>query len=223
MAELHNAEKKYLECFAKELLEHLYPKRYSNIQCSDRPDLLMGNHYGIEVTWAMFDNQGQANGILEHVTGQAIEKIDTRYIQTMARIQTEFITTSDGIIHGYYPRESGNYVKYQELINAYKKKKAKRHQYHTKETDLFIYPPQAQIDNWLGEELIRGFFGSIREDNPFNNIVIYEEPTLYLYSVLENKIQSVRGSREIIQQCKIEADRYSGWSKFGRIIKGDKP
>ena len=118
MIELHSSEKKYLEYFAKELLEHLFPERYSNIQCSDHPDLLMGNNYGIEVTWAMFGNQGQANGILTHVKGQAIEKIDPRYSRTMDRIQAGFITTADGIIRGYYPSGNGTYVEYQELIKV---------------------------------------------------------------------------------------------------------
>lgn len=50
----HDSEKAYLEHYAKELLESLFPTRYAGLQHSECPDLLMGDDYGIEVTWAMY-------------------------------------------------------------------------------------------------------------------------------------------------------------------------
>ena len=60
----HDAAKDYLEYYAKMLLESLMPDKYHGIRPWESPDLLMSDNYGIEVTWAMFDNQGRANGLL---------------------------------------------------------------------------------------------------------------------------------------------------------------
>ena len=209
----HNAAKAYLEYYAKELLETLFPQEYFGIRKDESPDLLMGDNRGIEVTWAMFYNQGQANGILNHVIGKNIEEIDQRYIQTMNRLKTDFLTSSDGTINGYIPKDSQNKADYTEILQAYKNKKAL--QYKTEHTDLFIYPPLAQLDGWLGEKMITECLERLSNDltNPFEHIIIFEEPTLYLYDTRKNKVQSRRGTEEQILRCKTEADSFSGWSK----------
>ena len=66
----HSSGKLYLEYYAKELLEHLFPDQYKNIHKDESPDLRMNDDYGIEVTWAMFENQGQTNGVLNHIKGK---------------------------------------------------------------------------------------------------------------------------------------------------------
>lgn len=209
----HDAGKMYLEYYAKVLLESLYPEIYTDIRNDESPDLRMGSDYGIEVTWAMFENQGQANGVLNRIRGKEINQIDQRYVKTMDRIQTEIITNSKGNVCGYMPKDAKNKVSYTEMLLAYRKKKAL--QYETIKTDLFIYPPLAQLDGWIGREQIGEFFEIIRDDsaNPFGHLIVFEEPTLYLYDFLQKTMLLRRGTKEQITSCKLAADSYSGWSK----------
>ena len=213
----HDSETKYLECFAKELLERLYPEKYFGIEHKERPDLHMGSDYGIEVTWAMFNNQGQAGGILNHVHDKNIEQIDKRYLQTMKQINADFITDEDGRICGYDPGPE-NRIRCNELLKAYSRKKVKCKGYNKKHMDLFLYPPLARIDGWLGKEIIGDFFAIVHDDdsNPFQNIIVYEEPTLYLYNVASNLTEIRRGTLEIIESCQRIAYEYSGWGLRGK-------
>lgn len=209
----HDAGKMYLEYYAKVLLESLFPENYKDIRNDESPDLRMGNDYGIEVTWAMFDNQGQANGILNRIDGKGINQIDQRYVKTMDRIQTEIVTNSKGNVCGYMPKDAKNKASYAEMLSAYRKKKALR--YETVKTDLFIYPPLAQLDGWLGREQIGEFFEIIRDDstNPFGHLIVFEEPTLYVYDFRQRTMMLRRGIEELIISCKKAADSYSGWSR----------
>lgn len=209
----HDSETKYLEYYAKMLLETYFPEDYFDIRKEESPDLRMGDARGIEVTWAMFENQGQANGILNHIKGKTVNQIDQRYVETMSRIQTEIFTGNDGIICGYTPMDTKNKASYKEIIKAYNKKKAK--QYETAYTDLFIYPPLAQIDGWLGKDQIEECLIMLGEDlsNPFAHIIIFEEPSLYLFDVKQKKMRYRRGTDEELSHCKKAADIYSGWSK----------
>ena len=208
----HDSGTKYLEYYAKMLLETFFPDDYYSIRKGESPDLRMNEAYGIEVTWAMFENQGQANGILDHIKGKDVNQIDPRYKQTMSRIQTEIITRNDNIVCGYIPSNKRNKVSYKEIINAYDKKKGKH--YETAHTDLFIYPPLAQLDGWLGKDLIEECFRVLSDDqtNPFDHIIIFEEPSLYLFDVQQKKINWKRGTDDELTHCKKAADIYSGWS-----------
>ncbi len=209
----HDSEKKYLERYAKELLESLFPDQYAQLSHSDSPDLRMGSDYGIEVTRAMFKNQGQANRVLDRISGKKKNEVDPRYLKTMDQIKSELITNAEERICGYYP-EPGNKIQTKELFQAYYNKKIKSKKYHIATLDLFIYPPLAQLDGWLGEGIISEFFSEIRQDrnNPFHNIIVYEEPTVYLYTVSTERLQVKRGTSAIIRRCKKSADIYSGWS-----------
>lgn len=220
----HDSEAKYLERYAKELLEQLFPDKYANIENHERPDLLMGPDYGIEVTWAMFENQGQAGGILNHVEGKNIDQIDKRHLQTMERIKADFITDQDGRAIGYDPGPE-NRIRNRELLMAYDRKKEKCAGYDKKQIDLFIYPPLAQIDGWLGKDIIGSFFKVVHKDpsNPFHSIIVYEEPTLYLYNVADSQTQIRRGSSVTIEHCKRIAYDYSGWGVRSSDHKRDNP
>lgn len=208
----HDREKKYLEYYAKALLETLFPNEFFGIIMDESPDLRMGENCGIEVTRAMFDNQGQAGGILNHIKGQDINQIDQRYLKTMDRLKAKVITRPDGIICGYYDQSMKNKAYFDEILQAYEKKK-KLH-FLTPQTDLFIYPPLANIDGWLGRDVIEECFNELSADpsNPFAHVMIYEEPTLYLYEIKKKRMTFRRGTIGEIQACKEAANEYSGWS-----------
>ncbi len=208
----HDREKKYLEFYAKALLETLFPTEYSEIKMDESPDLRMGENCGIEVTRAMFENQGQADGILNHIKGKDRNIIDQRYLKTMDRLNAKVITRPDGVICGYYDQSIKNKAYFDEILQAYEKKK--RLHYLTLQTDLFIYPPLASIDGWLGRTVIEKCFNELSADtsNPFAHVMIYEEPTLYLYEIKKKRMTFRRGTEDEIQACKEAANEYSGWS-----------
>ena len=211
----HDSSKAYLEHYAKELLESLFPERYSHLEHSERPDLVMGEDYGIEVTWAMYENQGRANGLLAVAAGKTMEELTKDIRRNIERSNIEMLAGEDGIIFGYTDKKNKNKVTDHELLHEYLKKKNKAEGYSTKKTDLFIFPALAQIDDWLGKGIIEGFLKQIADtkDCPFNNIIVFEEPTLYLYDYSKQEILKVRGQEEQIKKCKIAADEYSSYSK----------
>ena len=215
MDHYHDASKAYLEHYAKELLETLFPERYSHLEHSERPDLIMGDDYGIEVTWAMFENQGRANGLLTVTAGKTMEELNKGIRRNIEKANIEMLAGEDGIICGYTDRSHKNKVTDYDLLREYLKKKNKAEGYSTKKTDLFIFPALAQIDDWLGKEIIEGFLKDIAdtEDRPFNNIIVYEEPTLYLYDYSNKEMLIMRGQQEQIIKCMKSADEYSGYSK----------
>ena len=93
-------------------------------------------------------------------------------------------------------------------------KKKKRIHYKQETVDLFIFPPLAQIDGRLGEDAIGECLFNITqmEDCLFNNVIIYEEPSIYLCSN-NGRYTKACGDKQTIQAWMIAADLHSGWSK----------
>ncbi|MFR1707626.1 MAG: hypothetical protein ACLSV2_01895 [Clostridium sp.] len=59
----------YYECYAKVLLEELYPKEFANLEIKDKPDLQMKDgKYGIEVTNSVNEQQLKAEGIYADIS-----------------------------------------------------------------------------------------------------------------------------------------------------------
>ena len=54
----------YYECYAKVVLEELYPKEFVNLQLKDKPDLQMKDgEYGVEVTNSVDEKQLNSEGL----------------------------------------------------------------------------------------------------------------------------------------------------------------
>jgi len=204
-----------MECYAKELLESLMPERYSHLSIKEKPDIQMSDDYGIEVTWAMYDNQGRGNGLLTVTAGKRFDDLDAGIVRNIEKSNLRMITGEDGCICGYTDKKPKNRVTNKELYCEYKKKIEKVRGYPTETIDLFIFPALAHIDGWLGEKIITDFFATITEevDCPFNNIIVYEEPTLYMFDYKNSKLLITKGTEQQIKKCKEAADNYSGYSK----------
>lgn len=209
----HDSSKKYLECFAKELLETLAPERYSNLISSDQPDLLMGTDYGIEVTWAISTVQAKANAVLNYCKGLKSNEIEKRDFEFMQNNNISFFF-SRGKVCGY--QYNKNCLNISDLSSAYEKKKKKNDQYNKSILDLFIFPPLAQIDGFLGRNYIERFCKLVNSDlgNPFHSIILFEEPSLYIcdFSNENYDISVLQGTKEMIMECKKIASEYSRWS-----------
>lgn len=67
----------YWECYAKVVLEHIFPNEFKNIEIKDKPDLQMKNgEYGIEVTRAEFKEQLEAESLYHKISYSEIDNIE---------------------------------------------------------------------------------------------------------------------------------------------------
>lgn len=204
----HDFVKLYYEYLAKLILEEFIPQEYKGIIIADRPDLRMGEDYGIEVTRALYPDQGQANGVFNHLANRNINNVDERHLKTMEKLEHILLTSDEGIIWGHLPKE-GVLIDDTVLKNEYMKKVEKYSQgvYITPIMDLFIFSP---LYNWLEEEIIRGFMNWIDEiQKPtFLRIMVFEYKYLYVYNVQTkqfNTINIVEESTEKLDICREKA------------------
>ena len=148
----HNSEKVYYEQLAKLLLETFLPNDYQGLTVSDKPDLRMGEDHGIEVTRAVYEGDGQASGIFQHIKMKSKDQVDSRHLQTFDKIGYELIELN-GIIGGYSPREA-TWVNNELLKRTFERKAKIAKQYQSSTTDLFIFSPYSE---WFEEHLIHAF------------------------------------------------------------------
>ena len=199
----HDFEKLYYEYLAKLILEGFLPQEYKEIILADRPDLRMGENYGIEVTRALYPNQGQAKGIFNHLAHKSIYNVDKRYLKTMEKLEHELLISNEGKIWGHLPKE-GVLIDDAVLRKEYLKKAKKHSQgvYTTLITDLFIYSP---LYNWLEEEIIRRFMNWIDEiqECPFLHIMVFEYKYLYVYNVQTKHFETITVDEESTEKLYI--------------------
>lgn len=75
----------YYECYAKVVLEELYPKEFVNLKMEDKPDLQMEDgEYGIEVTNSVDEKQMEAEGIYSDISCNGIRN-KTKVLKKMKK------------------------------------------------------------------------------------------------------------------------------------------
>lgn len=73
------------EYFAKVVLEYCFPKRFTDLQIADKPDLRYGNEIGIEVTNCMPKEAAEAFNLWDKVAMQG-EKTPQRIIERLEQL-----------------------------------------------------------------------------------------------------------------------------------------
>lgn len=183
MPNSHDKEKKYYEYLAKKILETYIPEKYENLILSDRPDLRMGDKYGIEVTRAVYPDMTQASGVFQHIARKNIIQADSRHLLLLDKLGCRVLTNEKRIVFGYVPYEA-IWINDEALKVAYQKKVKKYEMWplSTTKNDLFIYSP---MDNWLEEDLVKGFMDWIDKTRkcPFECIIVFEYSYLYTFNV----------------------------------------
>ena len=117
----HNRKKDYHEFFAQMLLEYALPDELGELQHQDRPDLLCTEKdIGIEVTQAMFSNDGDVQGIFEYCKGKLLSEVKPSSIRLLAEKGYRLLFWND-IVVGYMPIEA-IWVSLTPLKKAYEKK-----------------------------------------------------------------------------------------------------
>lgn len=80
------AKKRFDEYFAKVVLEYCFPKRFDDLQISDKPDLRCGNAIGIEVTNCMPKEAAEAFNLWHRVAKQG-EQTPQRILERLEQLQ----------------------------------------------------------------------------------------------------------------------------------------
>lgn len=148
----------YEECYAKLILETLFPERYSNLDIADKPDLRSpSNTIGIEVTSATPSSTKESERLwytMPYVTPQVAEK-------NKKRMEQLGVPYTDGVLAGptiSYPTgyfEASPFVKVVDVFCA-KLKKLNSGQYAEMERyDLYIEAEWLLDNEFLPEILER--------------------------------------------------------------------
>ncbi len=202
MANKHDLSKDYYELYAKLLLENSLPDEFVDLQHQDRPDLVCAkNDIGIEVTRAMFPNEGAAQGMLSRFKGKRQDEVKPSAIELMEKNGYQFFVHNDQVI-GFYHTE-GFWVSLNPLKQAYipKIKKLPDYPLH-KENDLFIFGPM--FDYYDGED-IKEFMQWIRsvtadQSLAFDRVFVFDEPILYVCNATDESVKAYKFPQEVISQ-----------------------
>ncbi len=198
----HNSEKLFFEYLAKLILETFLPNEYYNLIISDKPDLRMGKDHGIEVTRALYENEGQAASVFQHIRMQSKKQVDQRYLQTMKRTGFDVIEI-DGVIGGYSPMEAV-WINADLLKSTFNKKMEKADGYPLLSVDLFIYSPMSE---WFEEKVVLEFMEWTNDNggSSFSKIIVFEMPYIYTYSSKNNSYSKISINHEQFRNCVVKA------------------
>ena len=203
----HNKEKDYYEYLAKLLLEQFLPDTYSDLQLADKPDLRMGDDYGIEVTREMLPGEGQVSGVFEHLKMKPLIEADQRKIKTINRLGYRLVVRDD-IIIGYSPK-SAFWVSNQELENSFLQKIEKCAQYKGfSSVDLFIFSP---MFDWYGKDMVYEFMMWVdgRNNGCFSKILVYEEKFIYSYDTRNKQFKTIPIDESVLHNCCVKAKQFA--------------
>ncbi len=105
---------KYEECYAKVILEDLFPDEYKELRIEDKPDLINeATSVGIEVTSAISENHREAINLWAGMPYASPEKQEQNK-ERMQKLGVEY----QGGIQGWPSEE----CPFEEIINAFDKK-----------------------------------------------------------------------------------------------------
>lgn len=200
----HNQEKTYYELLAKEVLESFLPEIYHDLKHSDKPDLVMNECRGIEVTRAMYENDGQANGLFNKIANKNVRDIDHRHLETFERINHSLLINKDGTVFGHGPKDA-MVINSRILKEAFTKKLEKREKYAKIDAmDIFIFSP---MDDWLEKNNVYEFMEWVGINHPksFDNIIVFEWSRLYLFCAAHNLFQGIETNKVTVNQCRNKA------------------
>lgn len=202
MANKHDLGKDYYELYAKLLLETALPDEFVNLIHQDRPDLVCAkNDIGIEVTRALFPNEGNAQGMLNRFKGKTLAEVKPSAIELMEKNGYRFFVHNEHV-RGYMPTE-GFWVSLDPLKQAYTPKSKKLADYpQHKENDLFIFGPM--FDYYESNDIIEfmQWMRSITANQPYvyDRVFVFDEPVLYMCNAANDSVKAYKFPRATLNQ-----------------------
>lgn len=183
------AQKRFDEYFAKVVLESCFPKRFTDLQIADKPDLRYGDEVGIEVTNCTSSRVIEAINLWQRVSKQG-EQTPSR---TLGRLQQldEIQLVDDELIwmQGMYSQEE-----LEDFYSAVEKKverlNSEKANYATMETYKLFINSFIMIPHWLIEVAIKRLQIINSKPKKFNNIyLITNEQKLLVFDMVSNTLK----------------------------------
>lgn len=112
-------QKRFDEYFAKVVLEKCFPKKFSNLQISDKPDLRYGNEIGIEVTNCMPKKAAEAFNLWYRAAKQG-EQTPPRIWERLEQLKDTVHLEGNKLIweQGSYVNDDIDNSPIKEFVNA---------------------------------------------------------------------------------------------------------
>ena len=147
---------KYEECFAKIILEHLFPQRYIDLKIEDRPDLQDLEHQiGVEVTSAVPPEDREASSLWTSTVYMDDGPQKKRNIDRLAQLGVHYTGGVQVWPSKSYQTDSLENSPYWALIQSFSDKIQKLNQGHyakLNQYDLFVH---SELFIWPGEETLQ--------------------------------------------------------------------
>ena len=146
----------YEECFAKMILEHLFPQRYIDLKIEDRPDLQDLKHQiGVEVTSAVPPEDREASSLWTSTVYMDNGPQKMRNIDRLAQLGVHYTGGVQVWPSKSYQTDSLENSPYWALIQSFSDKIQKLNQGHyakLNQYDLFVH---SELFIWPGEETLQ--------------------------------------------------------------------
>lgn len=128
---------KFEECFAKILLEKVYPERYKNLILSDKPDLISeDNSYGIEVTFAIPSERQEKISLWWELHLKGVKKEDQK-LKRLNSLGIDYDKNCIGLAYNGYPVNDFDSSPYTNIVNSISTKVKKLNKGHYKKLDRY--------------------------------------------------------------------------------------
>ncbi len=181
----------YDECYAKLVLEKLFPNRYSNLLLADKPDL-QGDNIGIEVTIANDRKMQEATSNWANACNSTDEETKRYYIERMEQLGVKYT----GGVQGW-PGIKPSFELTKDAVETKIKKLKKGNYKFFKRYELYVF-----TDTWFHEIIVedaKRFLFSNEVSDCFKTVyalsechdlhVFETDIGKYLHYILENPFQ----------------------------------
>ena len=212
---------KYEECFAKIILEHLFPQRYIDLKIEDRPDLQdLKRQIGVEVTSAVPPEDREACSLWTSTVYMDNGPQKIRKIDRLAQLGVHYTGGVQVWPSKSYQTDSLEKSPYWTLIQTFDGKIQKLNQGHYVElrqydlfvhSELFIWPQESelQLARLLQEMILRNDCGK-----HFTNVYLLGICALYKWRLEDNRY-------ELIPLTSSDFLRY-GWDARELVIQKEE-
>lgn len=194
----------YYECYAKIVLEDLFPSAFSELLLKDKPDLQdIQNQVGIEVTIA----ETRETMETQRLYSTLHDADDITKLRKIERIEQCGAIYAEGILFG--PNGTDDFILINHAINEKTKKLQKSEYGKFNEYHLFVFSSILASDDMLRDEL--NYLRQIEASKCFKRIYINVPEEVWCFDLIANTYAVFS----------IAADRQSGWAKRARKMVED--
>ena len=212
----HNAEKKYFENLASNILKGVLYLEFEDIQLHDKPDLLCSpGNVGVEVRRVMYPNAGMASAFFKESDGKTLEEISEEKIKCLKDMGYEAMFLLEG------NRMSGikrivEPISTNLLLNAFCDKLEKLNDYEeVTAIDLFLI---FQLPNWYQPYQLEEFTteAQIKQENctkRFRRVYVFQWNEMFVCDMTNGSVMQIAIPVSFMNYCEDDAKNKALCSK----------